>query len=421
MSKGTLHESRTMARILIVGNHTCGNRGDCAILRGLLECLEEVLPESRIDITSRFPVSSEYLLGRPLLTDTLNSYYQEAGKQRFGPLRSLLLRRVVPRLLHGHLNRRWWTRWLPLPRRHRDYIESLKAYDLVIQVGGSFFVDLYGATQYDQVSCALLAGRPTYLIGHSVGPFQQSFFRKVSQDVMARVDALALREEVSARHMQDSDIPQDKVRWASDTAWLVHPGEPVTVDTARATVAVTFRELAPFDKRLGVTQAQYETAFAELLDAVIEAGYRVAAFSTCTAIDGYPKDDRMIALKVRARLRHPEACHVEMNELNDVELGQRLGACILTIGTRLHSAIISMNFGTPSVALNYEHKSEGIMKRLGVDDLAMPVPSLLDGSLRAKVLELLGDQTLRPRVAAAVAREKAFARESLLATLAIGP
>jgi colanic acid/amylovoran biosynthesis protein len=46
---------------------------------------------------------------------------------------------------------------------------------------------------------------------------------------------------------------------------------------------------------------------------------------------------------------------------------------------------------------------------------------LLDGSLRRKVLALLQDDTLRPRVAAAVAREKAFARESLLATLAIGP
>jgi len=410
-----------MARILIVGNHTCGNRGDCAILRGLLQCLKDVLPESRIDVTSRFPTSSQYLLGRALLPDVLNGYYQDAGKQRLGAVRSLLLRRLVPRLLHGHLRRRWWARWLKLPRHHRQYIDSLRAYDLVIQVGGSFFVDLYGATQYDQVSCALLAERPTYLIGHSVGPFNHAFFRKVSQDVMQRVNALALREEVSAHHMTDGAIPQDKVRWTSDTAWLVHPGAPITVDTARPTVAVTFRELAPFDKRLGVTQAQYETAFAELLDAVIEAGYQVAAFSTCTAIDGYPKDDRMIALKVGARLRHPEAFHVEMNELNDIELGQRLGACVLTIGTRLHSAIISMNFGTPSVALNYEHKSEGIMKRLGVDDLAVPVPSLLDGSLRRKVLALLQDDTLRPRVAAAVAREKAFARESLLATLGIGP
>ncbi|MGE7136685.1 colanic acid biosynthesis pyruvyl transferase WcaK [Luteibacter sp. NPDC031894] len=410
-----------MTRILIVGNHTCGNRGDCAILRGLLECLEDALPGRRIDVTSRFPVSSEYLLGRALLPDTLNRYYLDAGKQRFGALRATVLRRLVPRLLHAHLRRRWWARWVPLPRLHREYIASLQAYDIVIQVGGSFFVDLYGATQYDQATCALLAGRPIYLVGHSVGPFEHAFFRKVSQDVMARVDALALREEVSARHMQDASIPQDKLRWTSDTAWLVHPGAPVEVDTAKPTVAVTFRELAPFDKRLGVTQAQYEGAFAELLDAVIDAGFHVRAFSTCTAIDGYPKDDRMIALKVRSRLRRPEACHVEMDELNDVELGRRLGACVLTIGTRLHSAIISMNFGTPSVALNYEHKSEGIMKRLGVDDLAMPVQSLLDGTLRDKVLALLADSGLRTRVATAVAREKAFARESLLATLAIGP
>jgi len=53
------HEAKTMTRILIVGNHTCGNRGDCAILRGLLDCLEDALPGCRIDATSRFPVSSE--------------------------------------------------------------------------------------------------------------------------------------------------------------------------------------------------------------------------------------------------------------------------------------------------------------------------------------------------------------------------
>jgi colanic acid/amylovoran biosynthesis protein len=48
------------------------------------------------------------------------------------------------------------------------------------------------------------------------------------------------------------------------------------------------------------------------------------------------------------------------------------------------------------------------------------VKSLLDGSLKAKVLGLLQDEGLRPRVAAAVAREKAFARESVLATLGVG-
>ncbi|STE96177.1 Colanic acid biosynthesis protein [Escherichia coli] len=49
-----------------------------------------------------------------------------------------------------------------------------------------------------------------------------------------------------------------------------------------------------------------------------------------------------------------------MDELNDLEMGKILGACELTVGTRLHSAIISMNFATPAIAINYEHKSAGL-------------------------------------------------------------
>ncbi|MGA7440426.1 MAG: colanic acid biosynthesis pyruvyl transferase WcaK [Luteibacter sp.] len=408
-----------MTRILIVGNHTCGNRGDGAILRGLLECLEDAIPGCKIDILSRFPTSSAWLLGRRLERDTLNAYYNEASKQRLGSIRAKVLRRFIPWLLHGHVTGTWWSRLISLPQRHKDYIVALGAYDLVIQVGGSFFVDLYGPTQYDHAQCALLARRPIFFIGHSVGPFEHPLFRKISQDVMARVDALALREEVSLKHMADGQIPQTRVRAAADTAWLVSSGDPAYT-ASRPTVAVTFRELAPFDKRLGISQDTYETAFAELLDAVADAGYQVQALSTCTAIDGYPKDDRMIALRVRNRMRRADAMAVEMDELNDVELGHRFAQCVLTIGTRLHSAIMSMNFGTPAVALAYEHKSEGVMQRLGTSELSMPVKSLLDGTLKSKVLGLLQDESLRSRVAAAVAREKAFARESVLATLGVG-
>ncbi len=43
---------------------------------------------------------------------------------------------------------------------------------------------------------------------------------------------------------------------------------------------------------------------------------------------------------------------------DDLEMGKILAA-ELTVGTRLHSAIISMNFATPAIAINYEHKSAG--------------------------------------------------------------
>ncbi|ECF3471585.1 colanic acid biosynthesis pyruvyl transferase WcaK, partial [Salmonella enterica subsp. enterica serovar Stanley] len=52
-------------KLLILGNHTCGNRGDSAIMRGLLDAIRQQAPEAEMDVMSRFPVSSAWLQGRP--------------------------------------------------------------------------------------------------------------------------------------------------------------------------------------------------------------------------------------------------------------------------------------------------------------------------------------------------------------------
>ncbi len=45
-------------KLLILGNHTCGNCGDSAIMRGLLDAIRQQAPEAEMDVMSRFPVSS---------------------------------------------------------------------------------------------------------------------------------------------------------------------------------------------------------------------------------------------------------------------------------------------------------------------------------------------------------------------------
>ena len=132
------------------------------------------------------------------------------------------------------------------------------------------------------------------------------------------------------------------------------------------------------------------------------------ALSTCTGIDSYNKDDRMVALNLRKHIQDPSRYHVVMDELNDLEMGKLLGACDLTVGTRLHSAIISMNFGTPAIAINYEHKSAGIMQQLGMPEMAVDIRHLLNGDLEAMAADTLGQlSTLVPRLNDAVARERA--------------
>jgi colanic acid/amylovoran biosynthesis protein len=404
-------------KLLLVGNHTCGNRGDAAILRGLLEGIAEYEPAAEVEVLSRFPTSSSYLLGRPVRLDPTSAVRKGLGAGLGRKLRD----RLLTVSLLGRLRGGPASAWVRFPRELGEFIGEMRSYDAVIQVGGSFFVDLYGSPQYDLLICAALAERPILMLGHSLGPFEKPAFRRISQLVLPRVARIYAREAESLEHVRQARIAIEPLPGA-DTAWLVRPrGAELRrglENGARTAIAVTFRELAPFDRRLGISQEAYELAFAELLDALIRDGYRIRAVSTCTGIDGYPKDDRMVALRVRARSAYPEHFEVEMRDLNDVELGQVLASCALTIGTRLHSAIISMNFGTPAIAIAYEHKSRGLLRQMGLSDLSAEVSGLLDGSLLTTVRRALsGPDALRERVEAATRAERKLARQMVFESL----
>ena len=47
-------------------------------------------------------------------------------------------------------------------------------------------------------------------------------------------------------------------------------------------------------------------------------------------------------------------------------------------------------FYDASIAVNYEHKSAGIMQQLGLPEMAVDIRHLLDGSLEGKVADTLG-------------------------------
>ena len=408
-------------KLLILGNHTCGNRGDSAILRGLLDAINTLSPEAEVDVMSRYPVSSSWLLNRPVMGDPL--YLQMKAHNNapgmVGRVKKVLRRRYQHQVLLSRVTDSGKLRNIAIAQGFTDFVRLLSDYDAIIQVGGSFFVDLYGVTQFEHALCTFMAKKPIYMVGHSVGPFQAPAFNHMANYVFGHCDALFLRESVSLDLMKRSDIDTSKVEKGVDTAWLVdHHNDSfdasyavqhwLNVAQQQKTVAITLRELAPFDKRLGTTQEAYEKAFAGVVNRIIASGWQVMALSTCTGIDSYNKDDRMVALNLRDHIQDPSRYHVVMDELNDLEMGKLLGACDLTVGTRLHSAIISMNFGTPAIAINYEHKSAGIMQQLGMPEMAVDIRHLLNGDLEAMAADTLGQlSTLVPRLNEAVARERA--------------
>ncbi|TGD48652.1 colanic acid biosynthesis pyruvyl transferase WcaK, partial [Salmonella enterica subsp. enterica serovar Poona] len=86
--------------------------------------------------------------------------------------------------------------------------------------------------------------------------------------------------------------------------------------------ALPRRELEPADNRLGTTQQAYEQAFAQVVNRLIADGYQVLALSTCTSIDRYNRDDRMVALRMAKYVSDSEHFDIARDALNDVEVGK---------------------------------------------------------------------------------------------------
>lgn len=52
-------------KLLILGNHTCGNRGDSAIMRGLLDAIRQQAPEGGDGCDEPFPGEFRLVAGAP--------------------------------------------------------------------------------------------------------------------------------------------------------------------------------------------------------------------------------------------------------------------------------------------------------------------------------------------------------------------
>jgi colanic acid/amylovoran biosynthesis protein len=406
-------------KILLMGNHACANRGDCAISRGLHTSLQQHFPTATFTFLSRFPISSGYLSGFTYQPDRLSLHYQAKTSGFLGRLKAYFTAKYLSRYLGLLLRYMKLTNWLPLPKVHQMEINFIQQFDLVIQVGGSNFVDLYGLSQFDYALCTLLANKPLYLIGHSVGPFRNRHFNQLAGLVFGKAQALILREPYSRELLKNANIHCKQIIAGADTAWLVEAAKNPMPESWRLSlrqpaIAVTLRKLYPFDQTLGVSQAKFNDAMVHLINQLIDAGYQILLLSTCTGIDGYKNDDRMLALEIQQRLKKPAAAIVEMRELNDVELGWLFAQCQLTIGTRLHSAIISMNFGTPAFAINYEHKSAGILDQMSLPELALDVAELLDERAARRIFTALNQRSeLKQRSDQAVISEKLLAEQAL--------
>jgi colanic acid/amylovoran biosynthesis protein len=395
----------TVPRVLIVDSYCSANRGDAAILTGLIQSLREELGCVKFKVHSNYPHVTESMHG------------VQAAFPLFG---RLLLKRSVTFCLEvivfftlAILYQRGIDLNHLLPRRNRESFTDFYWADLVIGMGGTFYNDIASASlpgRLLHLYMAKVLGKPVAISAHSFGPFKRPWYRLLARVILNRVDLICTRDIESLRILKELRVNAPRIERTADSAWLLASVDAKRgADILRAEGIVESRPLISLsarkwwyyelvDSQEGHTR--YIATLAKVADnLVMYTGANLVFASTCTDLGGHRTDDRLVGDEIRACMKYRTGMAILRGEYTPEELAAVYGQMDLHIGTRMHSNILAALMGIPIVAIAYEFKTYGLMASLGLSDYVCDINDTEDSELQAKVLSALEHrEELRRRI-----------------------
>jgi colanic acid/amylovoran biosynthesis protein len=378
-----------MTEILITNAYSALNRGDAAIILGMVRSLRstETFRDAVVRVSSanhpddcgRYPVpvvpSFHSLKNRFSANSDINALY--------------FLVVLLP------LSLVWAGVWrltgldMSFSGPFRELMRSYAGADLVIAAGGGY---LYTTSQvHGNVVLVItvysfcfgrLLGKPVFLYSQSIGPFATSWQQWFVRRALTKVRLVEVREEISGAMLDGWRLPIP-VRRAADAAFLIPARKPekaphLFADEHRLMVGMTVRNWF----RDPVRQEEYEITMASFVTWLVEEmDAKVVFFPQVTFAEG-SDDDREAAQRVATRVTNRNLVYVLEDELDAEEIKWLCGRMEIFVGTRMHSNIFAMSCGIPTIAIAYQPKTSGIMRSLGLEEFVLPIEKTTPASLR---------------------------------------
>jgi len=365
-------------KILITNVYTYQNRGDAAILSVLLSQLKLIFPGSQIDISTTSPEENNgNFEGSKLFTSFTRILFGYKGLHRILVSADLLIGGTITCLVY-----KLWSRDLKLTvyKPTRILMSKFMEADLIIGVGGGYLGKKEGDIKGTLDLCIQLypvfignfCGKQTILYSQSIGPFVNKIQNIICCHVLNGVDGIFAREDVTHNILLDLGIPTNRIWRTVDAGFLFRKGGATSARTERANkkkkVGITVRKWPD-----SASQTKYEDSIAETVAHIINKyNYEVVFVAQVTAKD-FSDDDRMISRNIIKRL--PKDVRKNIAEVTAPydQILKIYSSLWCIIGTRFHSVIFSISNNIPSIAIEYEHKTMGIMEDLGLESWVIPI------------------------------------------------
>lgn len=328
-------------RVLIADSFCSANRGDAAILDGIVRGLQARLPQARIQVVSHYPeLSARFHPGLDCMGDQ-------------DPV---------------------------------ALAQALSDTDLVLSCGGSFLNDLYALNLGPRLALYHAAHRaeiPVVFFAQSIGPLDSPLSRQAARAVLDPAAWVLARDPASAEIVRRLGV-QCPVSVGVDAA--VSDVPEVQEGGSTPILGVTARAWHfPGTENPEAHQSTYEATMAAACAAwIADSGGQVRFLSNCTDLGGYHQDDRLCAQRIADLIDDPVHVSVEQRpDLDHHHVRRQAAACDFFLGTRMHSLIFATTAGVPAVGVAYEFKTPEWLSMCGLEglsvDIAAPsgLPSLL--------------------------------------------
>ncbi|MFI6073492.1 polysaccharide pyruvyl transferase family protein [Actinoplanes sp. NPDC051343] len=380
-------------KVVVINAYVRENAGDAALLSVCLRHVREAFPDADVSIAGmEAPERHADFDGCRNIGSVLR-YVADGTASR--PTR--ILRRIAVGLAAsiyatapaavGTLAKRF------LPAEAQREIQALSEADLVVSMGGGYLNARPGLDGYQNVFFILLPALiaqkhkvPVVFAPQSYGPFPAAVQRRFVARTLRRAALVLSREDVSVDILTACGLPADRVIRAVDSGFAFDPAtsldwrERLGIDRTTRLVGMTARQWLPPQE-----QERYERALAAIIDYLHARQMQVVLIPQVTT-DYLGDDDRIVSRRIHARCTNKPLLVDEVVDYRDLK--RLYGECDFLLGTRFHSVIFALTSRVPCIAIEYEHKTRGIMRDLGLEDWVLPMEDVTYERLRALIERL---------------------------------
>lgn len=291
--------------------------------------------------------------------------------------------------------------WI-LTKDLKKLYSECKSADLVVSVGGGYFITKHDLGSRIHLLFALQTlifckrlGRKVVTAPVSVGPFRGGFGPRYAPRMLRKLDLVLLREDISKKYfMNEKGEMPDNVKRMPDSGFAFSPKG--SFDLRKAAGAKEGDQVLVIAVRNWMTkekQLTYEQAHADLIDHIAEKyqNIRPVFLPQCTFKYAIDDDDRIVGRRIMNLSKTKRVVVIEEDlDYKEVKLAYKQAAFV--VGTRFHSMVFGLSYEVPGIAIEYEHKTRGIMRDLGLEKWVITIGDVTSENLIALFERLLKEQ-----------------------------